>query len=128
MEVLNFDTVILGGGPAGLAAAIYAGRGAVKCAIVDISMFGGQPSNYLELENYPGAGLIGGYDLMEKFEEHADRFGIEKYPMQEIEKVDLTSDIKVIKTKEYEFRTKTVIIATGAAPRKLGIAGENEFI
>ena len=61
-EVLNFDTIILGGGPAGLSAGIYASRGAVSTAIVDIIMFGGQPSNYLELENYPGFSRIGGYD------------------------------------------------------------------
>ena len=68
-EVFNYDILFLGGGPAGLSAGIYAARGAVKTAIVDISMFGGQPSNYLELENYPGFSLVGGYDLMEKFEE-----------------------------------------------------------
>lgn len=65
MEQLNFDTIILGGGPAGLSAAIYASRGAVSTAIVDINMLGGQPSNYLELENYPGFQIVGGYDLME---------------------------------------------------------------
>ena len=91
MEQLNFDTVILGGGPAGLASAIYAGRGAVSTAIVDLNMLGGQPSNYLELENYPGFSLVGGYDLMEKFAEHADKFGVQKYPMQEIQKIDLKS-------------------------------------
>ena len=52
MENLSFDTIILGGGPAGLSAAIYAARGAVSTAIIDKNMFGGQPSNYLELENY----------------------------------------------------------------------------
>ena len=52
MEQLNFDTIILGGGPAGLSAAIYAARGAVSTAIIDLNMLGGQPSNYLELENY----------------------------------------------------------------------------
>ena len=72
-----FDVAILGGGPAGLSAAIYTARGAVKTAVIDITMFGGQPSNYLELENYPGFSLIGGYDLMEKFEEHVDKFGAE---------------------------------------------------
>ena len=66
MKILEFDTVILGGGPAGFSAGLYASRGAAKTAIVDISMFGGQPSNYLELENYPGVSKIGGYDLMEK--------------------------------------------------------------
>lgn len=87
MENLSFDTIILGGGPAGLSAAIYAARGAVSTAIIDKNMFGGQPSNYLELENYPGFQVIGGYDLMEKFEEHADQFGVKKFPMQEIEKL-----------------------------------------
>ena len=53
MQIKEFDTVILGGGPAGFAAGMYASRGAVSTAIVDISMLGGQPSNYLELENYP---------------------------------------------------------------------------
>lgn len=126
MEQLNFDTVILGGGPAGLSAAIYAGRGAVSTAIVDLNMLGGQPSNYLELENYPGFSLVGGYDLMEKFEEHADKFGVQKYPMQEIQSIDLKS--KTIVTNEYEFKAKTIIIATGAQPMKLGVPGEKEFV
>lgn len=128
MQTYEFDTVILGGGPAGLAAAIYASRGAVSTALIDISMMGGQPSNYLELENYPGFPIIGGYDLMEKFEEHADKFGVQKFPMQEIERVDLVSDSKVIVTKEAEFKAKTVIIATGAQPMKLGVPGEKEFV
>ena len=128
MEIKEFDVVILGGGPAGLSAGIYASRGAVSTAIVDISMMGGQPSNYLELENYPGFSLIGGYDLMEKFEEHADKFGVNKFPMQEIESVDLISNPKIIKTKEIEFKAKSVILAMGAQPMKLGVAGEKEFV
>ena len=128
MQTYEFDTVILGGGPAGLAAAIYASRGAVSTALIDISMMGGQPSNYLELENYPGFPVIGGYDLMEKFEEHADKFGVQKFPMQEIEKIDLVSVPKIILTKEAEFRAKTVIIATGAQPMKLGVPGEKAFV
>ena len=128
MEILSFDTVILGGGPAGFSAGLYAARGELSTAIVDVNMLGGQPSNYLELENYPGFVCIGGYELMEKFEEHADRFGINKFPMQEILSVDLISNPKVIKTKEYEFNAKTVIIATGAKPMKLGVKGEKEFV
>ena len=126
MEQLSFDTIILGGGPAGLSAAIYASRGAVSTAIVDLNMLGGQPSNYLELENYPGFQVIGGYDLMEKFEEHADKFGVKKFPMQEIQSVDLKT--KTIVTNEYEFKAKTIIIATGAQPMKLGVPGEKEFV
>lgn len=128
MEKLEFDTVVLGGGPAGFSAAMYAARGAVSTAIVDVSMLGGQPSNYLELENYPGFKRIGGFELMEQFEEHADMFGVQKFPMQEIESIDLVSNPKVIKTKEAEFHSKTVIIATGAKPMKLGVPGELEFI
>lgn len=126
MERKIFDIIILGGGPAGLSSAIYAARGAVSTAIVDINMLGGQPSNYLELENYPGFQLVGGYDLMEKFEEHADKFGVEKFPMQEITKIDLAK--KKIYTKEYEFSAKSIIIATGAQPMKLGVKGEKEFV
>ena len=128
MQIYDFDTVILGGGPAGLSAAIYASRGAVSTAVIDVSMMGGQPSNYLELENYPGFPIVGGYDLMEKFEEHADKFGVQKFPMQEIETIDLISNPKIIATKEAEFRAKTIIIATGAQPMKLGVPGEKEFV
>lgn len=126
MAQLEFDTVILGGGPAGLSAGIYASRGAVSTAIVDMNMFGGQPSNYLELENYPGFQVVGGYDLMEKFEEHADKFGVKKFPMQEIQNIDLNS--KRIITSENEFSAKTIIIATGAQPMKLGVPGEKDFV
>lgn len=128
MQTFEFDTVILGGGPAGLSAGIYASRGAVSTALIDISMAGGQPSNYLELENYPGFPIVGGYELMEKFEEHADKFGVQKFLMQEIEKIDLVSNPKIIVTKEFEFKAKSVIIATGAQPMKLGVPGEKEFV
>lgn len=124
----EFDVVILGGGPAGFSAGIYTARGNVSTAILDVSMLGGQPSNYLELENYPAFMKIGGFELMEKFEEHADMFGVQKFPMQEIEFIDLVSSPKIIRTKEVEFRTKSVIIATGAKPMKLGVKGEKEFV
>lgn len=128
MQEKEFDVVILGGGPAGFSAGIYTARGNVSTAILDVSMLGGQPSNYLELENYPAFMKIGGFELMEKFEEHADMFGVQKFPMQEIEFIDLVSSPKIIRTKEVEFRTKSVIIATGAKPMKLGVKGEEEFV
>ena len=126
-EELSFDVAILGGGPAGMSAAIYASRGAVKTAVIDTTMFGGQPSNYLELENYPGFSLVGGYDLMEIFEEHVDKFGAEKFPMCEIVKVDLVSEPKIIETTDKIFKADTVIIATGAQAKKLGIEGEDRL-
>ena len=124
----EFDVVILGGGPAGFSAGIYTARGNVSTAILDVSMLGGQPSNYLELENYPAFMKVGGFELMEKFEEHADMFGVQKFPMQEMEFIDLVASPKIIRTKDVEFRAKSVIIATGAKPMKLGVKGEEEFV
>lgn len=124
---LNFDLIILGGGPAGMSAAIYAARGALKTAIVDTSMLGGQVNNTLEIENYPGFGMVGGADLAEKFEAHVNMFDVEKYDLQEITSVDLNAETKTIETMDYVFKTKTVIIATGAHPQKLGVPGETEL-
>ena len=123
MREYNYDVIILGGGPAGFSAGLYCARGALKTAIIDVSMLGGQPSNYLELENYLGFKKIGGYDLTEKFEQHLDMFGADKFPMQEILSVDLVSTPKVIKTKEYNLM-KNMIDTISEENRK--IAGWNE--
>lgn len=126
-KVYDFDVVILGGGPAGLSSAIYAARGNVSTAIVDINTFGGQPVNYTTLENYPGYIDCDSFTLMENFEKQAEEFGVKSFPMQEILTVDLISTPKTILTTEAKFSAKTVIIATGATPMKLGIKGESEF-
>ncbi len=123
-----FDCVILGGGPAGLSSALYCARANLKSAIVDISTLGGTPFNYCEIENYLGFDKIEGDKLCEKFENHIDNFDIEKFPFEEIEEVDLVSPIKKIKTLDREFLAKTVIIATGAKAKKLGVKGELEYI
>lgn len=128
MGINEFDIVILGGGPAGLSAGIYAARSTASTAIIDTTMLGGQPSNYLELENYPGFPVIGGYDLMEKFEEHADKFNVQKFPMQEITSIDLKSNPKVIETLDGTFHARVVIIACGAQSKKLGVKGELEYV
>lgn len=127
MNEKQFDCLILGGGPAGMAAALYAARGNIKTAIIDETILGGQPVNYLEIENYPGFSSIEGWELSEKFEKHIEKFDIEKFTNQEIEEIDLTGDIKTIKTKSAIYKGKTVILATGANPAKLGIKGEEEF-
>ena len=127
-QIFHYDLLILGGGPAGLSAAIYAARGEAKTAIVDINMLGGQPTNYLEIENYPSVPLIGGYELMEKFEEHADKFNVHKYPLENILNLSLKTKEKVIETEDKIFKAKAIILATGAKARKLGIKGENEFL
>ena len=128
MEEKTFDLIILGGGPAGLNAALYAKRGGIDVAIVDTSSVGGQPVNYLEIENYLGFPTIQGWELAEKFEQHIDKFNIQKFQNEEIQNVDLTSTIKTVQTLKNKYLAKTIIIATGASPKKLGIRGEDEYI
>lgn len=122
-----YDTVILGGGPAGISAGVYCARGNISCAVIDTSLLGGQPTNYLEIENYLGFPSIEGWELSEKFEEHLDKFNVEKFTMEEIQSVDLVSNPKVIKTLKGEYKAHSVIIATGAKPSKLNVKGEQEF-
>lgn len=128
MEDSIFDCVILGGGPGGLSAALYCARGGINSAIIDTSSIGGAPVNYCEIENYLGFSKIQGYELSEKFEEHVDRFNIKKFPYEEIQSVELLSPVKKIVTLNGEFRAKSIIIATGARPRQLGVKGEIENI
>lgn len=123
-----FDCIILGGGPAGLSSALYCARADLKTAIIDTSALGGAPENYCEIENYLGFNKIKGFELCSKFEEHVDLFNVEKFPYEEIENVDLISPIKKIKTLNDTYEAKTVIIATGAKPKKLGVKGEAENI
>ncbi len=128
MKELNYDLLILGGGPAGMSAAIYAARGNLKTAIIDTSILGGQVNNTLEIENYPGFGLIGGFDLIQKLEDHVDKFNVDKHIMQEVKKVNLLGEEKMVETEEAIFKGKSIIVATGAQPAKLGVSGEQELL
>jgi len=121
-----YDLIIVGGGPAGLTAGIYAQRALLKVILLEREMIGGQIALSDVIENYPGFPSISGMDLMQKFEEHARGFGLE-IKMANVENISVTDDAKVLKTSEGELRTKAVIIATGAKPRKLGVPGEKEL-
>ncbi len=122
-----FDCLIIGGGPAGMSSALYCSRAGLNCAIIDSSALGGAPSNYCEIENYLGFNRIEGAELCERFEEHINNFNVEKFPFEEIQNIDLDSTIKKIKTLDKELSAKSIIIATGAKPKKLGVKGEKEF-
>ncbi len=125
-----YDVVIVGAGPAGLTAAIYASRGRLKTAVLERNMAGGQIALTDLVENYPGFPEgISGFDLSQKMKEQAEKFGAE---MREIEGVaELRSDPEgcyVVVTDREQIRTRAVILAPGVEPRRSGIPGEAEFI
>ncbi|MBI5888337.1 MAG: thioredoxin-disulfide reductase [Deltaproteobacteria bacterium] len=120
------DLLIIGGGPAGLTAGIYAQRFRLKTLLVEKEMVGGQIAVSDVIENYPGFPSISGAGLMEKFEEHARKFGLE-IRLAEIISITAEGGVKVVKTSDGELRAKAVIVATGAKPSRLGAQGEKKF-
>lgn len=120
------DVIIIGAGPAGLTAGLYAGRAKLKTLILEKDISGGQIATTEHVENYPGSMKgAGGLALSERMEEQAKQFCDIKY--QEVIKVDLTSDIKKVYTKDEVYEAKVVILSTGASHRKLNVKGEKEF-
>ncbi len=123
-----YDVLIIGAGPAGLSAGIYAGRARLQTLIVEKLREGGQIVNTEEIENYPGC-VEGdsGLTLIERMSRQAERFGVEK-AYDDIVEVDLSGEVKKVKGTKEEYQAKTVIIATGASPRPIGCPGEKEFV
>lgn len=122
-----YDTVIIGSGPAGLAAAIYAERAELNAIVIEKNVVsGGQVLTTYEVDNYPGVQGIGGYDLGMKFREHADSLGAE-FVEDEVIRVETDGAVKKVVCTGNTYETKTVIIATGASHRKLGVPGEEEL-
>lgn len=119
--------VIIGSGPAGLTAAIYAARADLNPLVIAGTTWGGQLMNTTEIENFPGFvnGILGP-ELMNNMVEQAKRFGAE-FVFENATQVICEVDKKIVKTYENEYETDAVIIATGATPRKLGIPGEDKF-
>ncbi|GIM45290.1 thioredoxin-disulfide reductase [Collibacillus ludicampi] len=121
-----YDIIIIGGGPAGLAAGLYAGRANMKVALIERGMPGGQASTTDLIENYPGVESVEGPALSMIMHKQAESFGTE-YITGTVETIKDEGKIKVLHTSNGELRTKAVILATGAEPRKLGVPGEEEF-
>jgi thioredoxin reductase (NADPH) len=120
------DLLIIGGGPAGLSASIYALRARLKTLLIEKEMVGGQIAVSDVIENYPGFPSISGGALMEKFEEHAKGLGLEVKFMEALDIIE-GKGFKVVKTSEGDLSARAVIVATGAKPRRLGVPGEREF-
>lgn len=123
------DLAIVGGGPAGLTAGLYATRGGLKNVVMfEMGMPGGQITGSSEIENYPGQGsVMSGMDLMATWPEQCQKFGL-KHEMAEVTNVSKVGDIFKIKTGDNrEFEARSVLMATGSVPRRAGFKGENEF-
>ena len=121
-----YDLIIIGAGPAGITASIYAKRAMLNFLILEKWLPGGEIANTYEVENYPGLNRISGAVLADKMVDHAKDLGVDILS-EGVDKVDFTNDIKKITTRKKTYLTKTVIIASGASPKKLGIPGEEEF-
>ncbi|MDI3256631.1 MAG: thioredoxin-disulfide reductase [Kyrpidia sp.] len=122
-----YDTVILGGGPAGLSAAVYALRSGLNTLLVERGLYGGQMQNTEEIENYTGFTSILGPELSERMREHAQTLGLQT-ELGEVESLEFGPPVhRVHLIGGGVLETKTVIIATGCEPKKLGIPGEREF-
>lgn len=126
-EIKELDLIIIGGGPAGLTAAIYAGRAKLNTLLLENKILGGQVRNSFTIENYPGFKSIQGGKLADLFQEQAAEFGAVIDEFDLIEKIDLSEEEKVIETETFIYKPKAVIVATGAIPRKLPIKGEKNF-
>ena len=121
-----YDIIIIGGGPAGLAAGLYAARRNLK-ALVLTQILGGQMSWAPSVENYPGVNPMSGMKLAEKMKRQAKKFGC-KFKLEAVVELDLKNEIKKVKTTERKYAAKSIIIATGSHYRKLEAEGEDKFI
>lgn len=123
-----YDTIIIGAGPAGLTAGIYARRGGLTTVIIEKQSVGGQAQNAADIQNYPGIPSTSGFDLCYAMMNQCTTFGAD-FVFDTISQINLDGEVKkVTLSSGAEIEGKTVIIASGASARKLGVENENEFI
>ena len=122
-----YDVAIIGAGPAGMTAGIYARRANKKVLILEGKNYGGQIINTLDIENYPTAEHISGFDFATKLYEQVKKMGVE-FVFARVEQIEDFDDVKEVVAGGERYRARSVIIATGLTNRKLGIAGEDELI
>ncbi len=121
-----YDVVVIGSGPAGMTAALYASRSNLSTLILERGLPGGQMNNTAEIENYPGFNSILGPELSEKMFEGSKQFGTE-YAYADVQEIQQGIEYKTIIAGKKIFKTRSIVIATGAEYRKLGVSGENEY-
>ena len=121
-----YDVVVIGGGPAGLTAALYLARARYRVVVVEKERFGGQITITHEVVNYPGVARTSGAELTETMRRQAESFGAE-FLLAGVESLDMSGDVKTVKTDRGELKCFGVLLATGAHPRMVGFTGEAEF-
>lgn len=121
-----YDVVIVGGGPAGLTAALYLARAKYRVVVVEKEKFGGQITITHEVVNYPGVEKTSGAELTEHMRKQAQNFGAE-FMLAQVESLDLSGDVKSVKTDRGELKAFGILMATGAHPRTVGFKGEMDF-
>ena len=122
-----YDIIIVGCGPAGMTAGIYAERSNKEVLILEANTYGGQIVTTLDIENYPVEAHISGYDFATKWYNQTLELGAE-VKFEKVVKIELDGDIKIVTTNKHVFKGKSVILATGAENRKLGIDGEEKYL
>ncbi|MBN2119727.1 MAG: thioredoxin-disulfide reductase [Candidatus Omnitrophica bacterium] len=128
METKIYDVIIIGGGAAGLTAAIYTSRESIKTLVLEKNLTGGLAASTDLVENYPGfAEGISGMELMDRFKEQAGRFGAEITEFKEVNNLSLNNKEFVLKTDQEVFKAWAVIVASGSVPKRLDIPGEDVF-
>lgn len=126
-EIKKLDLIIIGGGPAGLTAAMYAARARLDALLLENEIVGGQVRNSYTIENYPGFKSVDGGELADIFQQQAEALGANIDEFDSIQKIDISNDKKIIETEKYIYEPKAIIIATGASPKRLPIPQEGKF-
>jgi thioredoxin reductase (NADPH) len=127
VETETYEVIIIGGGPGGLTAGLYTSRARLSTLLIESALFGGQMTTTELIENYPGFPQgVTGDELSHLMEDQAKKFGM-KTVTQEVVKVSLEGDVKVVQTYESTYRCEALIVSTGTEYRKLGVPGEKEF-
>ena len=123
----SYDVIIIGGGPGGYTAALYAARANLSTLVIEKFAPGGQMATTDIVENYPGfVEGINGFELGMQMKKGAERFGV-KTKLAEVLSVELDGEVKLVHTKKATFEAKTIILALGASPRELGLSNEREL-
>ncbi|MCD8799844.1 thioredoxin-disulfide reductase [Mammaliicoccus sciuri] len=123
---VDYDVIIVGAGPAGMTAAVYASRANLSTVMIERGMPGGQMANTEDVENFPGFDLITGPDLSTKMFTHAQKFGA-KYEYGDIKEIEDKGSYKVVNMGDKTLTARAIIIATGAEYKKIGVPGEQEL-